>query len=451
MASILIVDDERAICTSLRFALEDAYSVLTAVTAAEALTLADRLRPDLALLDLRLGEQDGQQVMLDLKRANPETVVVMMTAHASIRTAVECMKAGAFHYLTKPLDIDELRVVAAKGLSFRRMADRIEALEQEVAARYRAAGTVAVSAAMQAVFALVERAKGVDSSVLITGESGTGKELVARALHFQGPRRQAAFEVTNCAAIPRDLVESQLFGHEKGAFTGAQRTHRGLFERADGGTLFLDEIGELDLSLQAKLLRILQDKMIQPVGSEQTRRVDVRVIAATNKNLWDLVQAGLFRADLYFRLNVIPIHVPPLRDRPADIPVLVDQFLDRLATDTGRRCSFTDRALEALMRYRFPGNVRELQNTVERCVVLSLHAVLDVTDLPPEVLQHDHGCPESRGQIQVALGERLADVERRVIVETLRHCRGNRRKTAALLGISERGLRNKLNLYRIAE
>jgi len=397
VASILIVDDERAICSSLRFALEDAYSVLTAVTAAEALSLADRLRPDLALLDLRLGEQDGQQVMLDLKRASPETVVVMMTAHASIRTAVECMKAGAFHYLTKPLDIDELRVVVAKGLSFRRMADRIEALEQEVAARYRAAGTVAVSAAMQAVFALVERAKGVDSSVLITGESGTGKELVARALHFQGPRRQAAFEVTNCAAIPRDLVESQLFGHEKGAFTGAQRTHRGLFERAEGGTLFLDEIGELDLSLQAKLLRVLQDKMIQPVGSEQTRRVDVRVIAATNKNLWDLVQAGLFRADLYFRLNVIPIHVPPLRDRPADIPVLVDQFLDRLAMATGRRCSFTDRALEALTHYRFPGNVRELQNTVERCVVLSLHAVLDVADLPPEVLQHDNGSPESRG------------------------------------------------------
>ena len=457
MPRVLVIDDEPAIRSSLSFALEDEHQVEVAASAADGLAAVQHDAPDLVLLDLRLGDDDGLELLQSIRSLTSGVVVVMMTAYGSIRSSVECMKAGAFNYITKPLDMEELRLTVAKGLEYGRLQGRVRDLTDEVAAPYTLEGTVGQSEAMRAVAAMVHKVKDIDSSILITGESGTGKELVARAIHFQGRRRERPLVVVNCAAIPSTLLESELFGYERGAFTGAIRSQKGKFEQADGGTIFLDEVAELDYSLQAKLLRVIQEKEVHPLGSSRGRRVDVRIVSATNRDLRERVAAGVFREDLYFRLNVIPIALPPLRERREDIPLLVNHFLGRLNAAMGRRIEgIHPDSLKVLMAYQFPGNVRELQNILERAVALATGPVIDLKDLPGDpgdILPGRSGGAGSgsveTGVIAVRVGETLAEVERRVILRTLDEHRGNRKVTAQVLGIGERTLRNKLAEYRV--
>ena len=448
MADLLIIDDEPAICVSLRFALEDAHSVRVAQSAAEALAAVEQRPPDVALLDVRLGDVDGLALLPQLRAKSPGTVVIMMTAFGSIRSSVECMQAGAFHYITKPVDVAELQALVARGAEMARLSRRVADLTDEVAGIYGVEGIRGRSPAMRRVWDLVDRVRGIDSTVLISGESGTGKELVARAIHMTGSRRSGPFEVVNCAAIPEYLLESELFGYERGAFTGATRAQRGRFERADGGTLFLDEVGDLPLALQPKLLRVLQDRVVQPLGGGEGRRVDARIVAASNQDLRRLVEAGRWREDLYFRLNVIPIEVPPLRERREDLPELAVFFLARIGQRIGRSCRLGPEALTALQGYAFPGNVRELQNLLERAAVLAISDPIGLADLPAEA--RGEGGGGTGPGLRVAVGEPLAAVERRLIFATLEYCQGNRRQAAQRLGISERALRYKLAEYRAA-
>ncbi len=450
MARVLVIDDEPAIRSSLRFALEDEHQMEAAASAAEGLAAIQPDAPDLVLLDLRLGDADGLAVLRSIRARAPGIVVIVMTAFGSIRSSVECMKAGAFNYITKPLDMEELRLTVAKGLEYRRLQGRVRELTDELAAPYTLEGTVGQSSAMREVAALVHKVKDIDSNVLITGESGTGKELVARAIHFQGRRRERPLVVVNCAAIPVTLLESELFGYERGAFTGATRSQKGRFELADGGTIFLDEVSELEYTLQAKLLRVIQEKEVQPLGSHLRRRVDVRIVSATNRDLRERVAAGAFREDLYFRLNVIPIAVPTLRERREDIALLVRHFLGRLNAAMGRRVTGIHPDVQRIfMEYPFPGNVRELQNILERAVALAAGAVIGLEDLPREIVARAPAAPAPGKVIAVQVGESLAEIERRVILRTLEEHRGNRKLTANVLGIGERTLRNKLAEYRI--
>ncbi|MEW6230283.1 MAG: sigma-54 dependent transcriptional regulator, partial [Bacillota bacterium] len=319
--AVLVVDDEQAILASLRFALEDQFEVLTASCADEALQIARSHDLHVCPVDLRLGDTDGIQLLGLLKQERPDTSLVVMTAYGSIRSAVECMRNGAHDYITKPLDIDELQAVLAQAAENFRLRRTVRRLDDELDVKYGPSGLVGQSEQMRQVFQMIEKAKWIDSNVLILGESGTGKELVAKALHFSGKRKHGPFEAINCSAIPCPLLESELFGFEKGAFTGAVRKKLGRFEAADGGTLFLDEIGDMDVTMQAKILRVIQERSVVPLGGTSARRIDVRLIAASNKDLRSEVEKGNFREDLYYRLNVVNIHLPPLRERRQDIPL----------------------------------------------------------------------------------------------------------------------------------
>lgn len=452
MPNVLIIDDETAILTSLAFALEDEFCVHTAADTATGLEMLAREDIDLVLLDLRIGADNGLDVLKRIRATREQAVVIIITAYGSIGSAVECMQAGAYYYVTKPVDLAQLKLVIAKGLEFASLRGKLAYLDSQLADTYLQRGLVGPSKRMRQVFDLVEKVKDIDSNVLITGESGTGKELVARAVHFGGRRKQGRFEVVDCAAIPATLLESELFGFEQGAFTGAHKARKGRFELAAGGTVFLDEIGDMDLALQAKILRILQSREFTPLGSSGARKADVRVIAATNKDLKAEVARGAFREDLYFRLNVIPIELPALRERREDIPALARHFLRHYAKTLGKpTMELTAEALAALEGYAYPGNVRELENMIERAVALCPDGQLCLRDLPPEVA---HGAipalaaAAAQPLLTVYPGIKLADIERLVILRALSHCRGSRRETARLLGLSERTLRHKLKEYK---
>ena len=452
MRYLLIVDDEPAICASLSFALEDEFRVFEAHTAQAALEAVRQKDIDVVLLDLKLGQTDGMEVLQQMKREKPALVIIMMTAFGSIHSSVAAMKAGAFYYITKPLDMDELRMLLGKAVEYLGLESRVQYLNSKLTEAYEVDGIVGKSALMRQVLAQIEKLRQVDVSVLITGESGTGKELAAMALHYGGARRNEPFEVVNCAAIPLELLESELFGHEKGAFTGALQRRKGLFERADRGTVFLDEIGELDQRLQAKLLRVVQEKEIMPVGSGQRKKIDVRILSATNRDLKQLVAAGKFREDLYFRLNVVNIHLPALRQRPEDIPPLVEAFVTKYNRKMGRSVlKIEAAAIEALVRHDYRGNVRELENIIEKALVFLSGDVLTLQDLPPEVrspvgttLQVESG---DRAVITLAVGQDMATIQRQAILATLQHCGGDKQKAAELLKISERKLWYKLKEY----
>ena len=370
MARIMVVDDEEGIRQVLRQVLEyEGHEVKTASGGGEALTSYESFKPDLTFLDVKMARMDGLEVLGRLRETDPEAVVVMISGHGSIETAVEATRRGAYDFLEKPLDTDRILVTIRNALQVRGLAQEVTRLRDEVESRYEIVGR---SFAIRTVLERIEKVGPTDARVLITGENGSGKELVARALHRVSPRSEEPFIEVNCAAIPAELIESELFGHVKGAFTGAHTDRTGKFEQADGGTLFLDEIGDMSLSAQAKVLRTLQDGVVSRVGSEKTVTVDVRVIAATNKELDREIEAGRFREDLYFRLNVVPIQVPPLRERREDIPMLVRHFTERAIEEQRlppRRLA-TD-AVERLTRMDWPGNVRELKNTVERLLILS--------------------------------------------------------------------------------
>jgi two-component system response regulator AtoC len=453
MHKLLIVDDEPAICTSLYFALEDKYLVTTAGSADEALAAVARLEFNIVLLDLKLGNADGMEVLNQIKKIDSNIIVIIMTAYGSIKSSVAAIKAGAFYYLTKPINMDELDMLLTNASDYIGMRSKVEYLNDKLTAHHEIAGMVGTSAAMQQILHDIERVKNVDSNVLISGESGTGKELVAKALHYLSVRKNEPFEVINCAAIPAELLESELFGHEKGAFTGAVQRKKGIFELADQGTLFLDEIGEMDIKLQAKLLRVVQEKEVLPIGSCQRRKINVRIICATNRDLKKMASEGKFREDLYFRLNVVTINLPPLRQRREDIPLLAEYFVNKYNRKMAKQIKCIEPAfLEVLTRYEFKGNVRELENIIERAIVFADDGFLRAANLPVEV---QNAGAEEQGQVEpsmlipVYVGEDLDLIEKKVIIRTLQHFQGDKGKTAQALKISERKLWYKIKEYEL--
>ncbi len=423
------------------FLRSEDYDVVTAGDVAAGRLHLENDEFDVLITDIQMPDGSGLDLLLAAQELAPETQVVMITAFASTDTAIAARKQGAYDYITKPFQVDAMRLVVEKALEKKLLTSENRRLRRELRGRDRS--IVGSSAAMQVVYDLVSRVADTRANVLITGESGTGKEMVARAIHKQGGRRDEPFVVVNCAAIPENLLESELFGHMKGAFTGAVQSKAGLFEMADGGTLFFDEVGELPPSLQVKLLRAIQEKSFRRLGATSEQTSDVRIVAATNRNLAESVETGGFREDLYYRLNVIEISLPPLRDRPEDIALLVDHFTKKYSEDLGRPidgCS--DEVLRRLMQYRFPGNVRELQNVVERAVALSRSTTIELDSLPPALLD-----PPSAGRNEriaaegVDLDAILAEDERGWLLEALRKSGGVKKKAAKLLGISFRSFR----------
>ncbi|RKY64111.1 MAG: hypothetical protein DRP99_02745 [Candidatus Latescibacterota bacterium] len=439
---ILVVDDDPLMLDFLKEALlRQGYKVDTAEDGEEALRKVEEEGYDLVITDVRMPGVDGMTVLESVKRDFADTEVVVITAYGTIRNAVEAMKMGAYDYLTKPFSVEEVEVVVQRALERKRLISENIRLKRELEKVQGLRTLVGQSPAMRKVLEMIEMVAPTKATVLIQGESGTGKELVADAIHRLSPRKNGPFVKVNCAAIPESLVESELFGHEKGAFTHAVKRSRGRFEMADGGTLLLDEIGEITPAVQAKLLRVLQDGTFQRVGGEGTLRVDVRVIATTNRDLWKAVQEGKFREDLYYRLQVVPIYIPPLRERKEDIPLLVQHFLKMYGEREGKEgLTVSEKAMDILMDYDWPGNIRELENAVERAVILAKGKVLKPENFFVGSMFRER---EPHGEATT-----LAEMERRLILKTLREEGGNRTRTAQRLGISVRTLRNKLRQYR---
>jgi two-component system response regulator AtoC len=447
--TILVVDDEANMQAVMRMILESAgYDVLVADSAEAALPHTQNPNLDAVLTDLRMPGMGGEALVARLRSERPDVPVVVVTAHGTIRSAVKSVQDGAADFLAKPFEPEELEVAVSNALKLRdilRENARLKAAASEALTGKRLVGE---STAARALLEEIRRVAPYKTSVLVVGESGTGKELVARTIHEWSPRSELPWVALNCSAIPRDLMESELFGYVKGAFTGATRNRLGRLEQAQGGTLFLDEIGDLDLGLQSKLLRVLQEREFSPVGSDQVRSVDVRFIAATNRDLMELVRAGRFREDLLYRLDVYRIEVPPLRERREDIPLLARAFLRQLAIETDRAIGdFTSAALETLSCYTWPGNIRELRNAVERSL-LSCHGDrIDTPDLPHAVLATGAtpaGAPASEFPAERNLDDWLGDLERRAIQQALAACNGVQVQAAKRLGISERSLWHRI-------
>jgi two-component system response regulator AtoC len=449
---ILIVDDELSMCTLLSLALRDRYEVRYAIKAEQGMALLEHGSVDVVLLDLIIGDTSGIDLLRRIKAHDRRISVIMITAFGTIKSSVEAVRNGAFTYLTKPLDMEELTVFIEQALAVKALGDELDYLSYELKSRFQVQGMIGNSRQIQQVHALIEKLKEVDSSVIITGESGTGKELVARALHFSGKRNHKRFIVINCAAIPESLLEEELFGHKRGTFTGATEDKKGKFEVADHGTIFLDEIGDMPLSLQSKLLRVLQQKEFTPLGSTESVRVDVRIIAATNKDLEQLVNTGTFREDLFYRLNVMNIIIPPLRERKDDIPLLCEHFISRLSREQNKNIrGLSAEAQRLLVVYDYPGNVRQLANILEHAVILSSSDRIDVEDLPETVRRN----PTPNQPMELSdqlLRDRLSvmtmkEIEQLAIEATLEKNAGRRDRTAADLGISVRSLLNKTITY----
>lgn len=459
MTTILVVDDEVVIRKSLeRFLTGLKFDVLTASNGEEAIKLMEKNPVDLALVDLVMPKMDGIEFIHRLKRAQPDVVPIVLTGFGTITSAVEAMKAGAYHYLTKPFELDDISSLIATALEHRKLKEENRLLKNQLRDKYRFENIIGTSDTMAQVYDLVEKVAETDSTVLITGESGTGKELIARAIHYNSPRKDKPLIVVNCAAIPEELLETELFGHVKGAFTGAVNTHQGKFDAADRGTIFLDEIGDMSLKLQVKVLRVLQEQRFEPVGSTSTHEVDTRIIAATNQDLDVAVKEHRFREDLFYRLNVIPIHVPPLRDRKSDIPLLVRHFIDKYSASSGRKVrDISTQALHIIMTYAWPGNVRQLENAIERAVVLKHGEVVEDIDLPSDI----GGCPPKESSAQpsgslldipehgLSFKKLVSDFETKLIRTALDKCGGNRNKAASLLKLNRTTLVEKIKKKKI--
>jgi DNA-binding NtrC family response regulator len=449
--SILLADDEEKILKTLGRALrDDGHEVITASNARDASRLLSERSFDLLIIDFLMPDRTGLEVIRDLAGSTPETerpAVVMMTAHGSIESAVEAMKLGARDYLQKPFEVEELLVLARRALEDQRARTGLRYLLSERDAEFNHYGIIGRSRAILDVIARAELVAESKSTVLVTGETGTGKELVARAIHARSAQRSMPLIKVNCAAIPETLLESELFGHVRGAFTGATFTKKGRFALAEGGTIFLDEIGTVSLAVQAKLLRVLQDREFEPLGAERTQRVDVRVIAATNRDLRQLVADGKFLEDLFYRLNVIPIEMPPLRERREDIPLLVEHFVARFAERTGKKIDGVDeKAMLELTRYEWPGNVRELENTIERAVVLTTAPLLTSRTV---WLMSATAAPAAAAVPSLKLHQNLEWAERETMRRALEQARGVKKDAAELMGISQRALSHYLAKYRI--
>ncbi len=443
--SILVVDDEPPQLELIGgFLKKQGFEVTLAESGEKALQRFRRESFDLVLTDQRMPNLSGLDLLKAVRAVNPETPVIVVTAYGSIETAVSAIKAGATDYLTKPLNLDELLHRIEKVREHHRLVLENRDLREELGERHRIEGIIGESGRMLEVFSLVRRVAPSEATVLIRGESGTGKELIAKAIHFASPRSSGPLVKVNCAALPETLLESELFGHEKGAFTGALATRRGRFEVASGGTIFLDEIGDLPTHLQAKLLRVLQEREFERVGSSRPISVDVRILAATHRDLERLLKAGQFRDDLYYRLNVVTIVLPPLRERRQDLPLFMDHLLRAFAEKNGKKIrGFTSEAREALLRYDYPGNVRELENIIERASVITRGDVIGRADLPISIQELEAEESSSKTDLPLVV-ERL---ERRMIREALARSGGVQTRAAEQLGITERALRYKLNKY----
>ena len=450
--NLLIVEDEKSQRELLEgFLLRQGFSVFSVDGGGKALAEVRRVNFDLVLLDYKMPGMDGLQTLREMKKISPELAVVMMTAYGTIETAVQAMKEGAADYLTKPIDLDELLLLIEKVLEKILLQRENSELKEKLRERYRFDQIVYGSGTMEEVMNLTGRVAKSETTVLIRGESGTGKELIANAIHYGSSRADRPFIKVNCTALPENLLESELFGHERGAFTGAIQRRIGRFEQAHTGSIFLDEIGDLSSSLQMKLLRFLQEKEFERVGSNQTIKADVRVIAATSRDLEEGIRRGTFREDLYYRLNVIAIFIPPLRERKGDIPPLVDHFLQKYSEKNRRAIpKISKEARDLLLHYAYPGNVRELENVIERSLVISRADIITTRDLPFQVregVQEAKIGPESK---EVSLNARLSGMERDLIVKALDEYGGVQTKAARSLGISERVLRYKMKKYRLS-
>ncbi len=441
--SILIVEDEKILRISLADALKaEGYTVLAVSNGDEAFSAIKQGAFSLIITDIRLPDISGMEILRQSLQISPSAPVIVMTAYGNIKDAVESMRIGAFDYITKPFDLDEMFVTVSKALDVHTITEENIRLKKELSTHFSAGRIIGDSAAMQSVFALLDKVSRTESTVLILGESGTGKELVASTIHYQSARKKKAIVRVNCAALPDDLIESELFGYEKGAFTGADAKKPGRFDLANGGTIFLDEIGDLPPLTQTKILRFLEEKTFERLGATTTVSSDVRIIAATNKNLEKEVKKGTFREDLYYRLNVIPVTLPPLRKRVDDIPLLIDSFTCSFNDQFGTNVSFGANAIRELLKYSFPGNVRELLNIVERCIVLSNSKVVGRSDLPPHILKN-----KQEKIPLLSLQEVSAEAEKGHIVKILRVTQGNRSKASEILGVSRKTLWEKINNY----
>ncbi len=450
-AKILVVDDEPSQRKMLQANLSlDGYDVYEADDGKTAISRVSDEFFDLILMDNRMSQLDGIEALKQIKKISPGIPVIIITAYASVETAIEALQSGAHDYLTKPLDIDELRIKVQQTLEFWRLKEENILQKRRIENLFDASRIIGRSPKMRQVLETVAMVAPTEASVLILGESGTGKELIANALHQGSSRSERRFIKINCAALPETLLESELFGHERGAFTGAVGRKPGRFELADGGTIFLDEIGEMTFSTQAKLLRVLQEREFEPLGSTKSVRVDIRVISASNRDLKDEVKRGNFREDLFYRLNVVPINLPPLRERKEDIPLLVDHFLHIYNEKNNRRLKgFHPRALDAMMRYSWPGNIRELENVVERAVILTMDEYVSFSELPESISGESASVIPTTSKAGIVPGMTIRELEKELILVTLEHNDGNRTRSAGFLGITRRTLQNKLKEYGI--
>jgi two-component system response regulator HydG len=449
--TILVVDDDLAHRTMLKTLLSGwGYAVDEADDGSSAIAQVHERPFGLILMDVRMVKVSGLKALEEIKAFNPAIPVIIMTAYASVETAVEALKKGAYDYLTKPLDFDELRLTLERAMDHSRLKEENRLLHERLGGRFDRRNLIGRSQAMTALLETVAQVAPSEATVLITGESGTGKEMIAGAIHFNSFRKDGSFIRINCGAIPETLLESELFGHEKGAFTGADRRKEGKFRQADGGSIFLDEVSEMSLAMQVKLLRVLQEREITRVGGDEVLKVDVRVIAATNRNLLQAMAAGRFREDLYYRLNVVTLHVPPLRSRREDIPLLAQHFLTQFAKQNHKTIKgFTPQAMDRLLRYAWPGNVRELMNAVERGVVLSRSDYLNEAELPL-IYTADGTAEPSPAPGMMTNGEApLEEVEKAAILKILAVVEGNKSEAARRLGITRRTLHQKLKKWRL--
>jgi two-component system response regulator AtoC len=451
--SILVADDDASIRSLLKQLLADeGFAVLEASTGIEVVDKVKESSPDLVIMDVRMPELDGIEALARLKSTNPKTAVLIMTAFGSSNAAIRAMELGAFDYITKPFELDKISHSVKRVLDYQDLTAEVEVLRDEISSLVQTERIVGNSPAMQEVYKTIGKVAKADATVLITGESGTGKELVAEALHFNSNRRSGPLVKVSCAALPETLLEAELFGHEKGSFTGAMTQRRGRFEMADKGTIFLDEIGEMTVPTQTKLLRVLQERKIERIGSSLPIKVDIRIIVATNKDLQKQVEQNKFRDDLYYRLNVINIHMPPLRDRKEDIPSLVEHFLAKHRySATAQPAAISEEAIRRLMEYNWPGNVRELENVIERAVVLSRGQIITSRELPfgdHDAAEGEEGEGEADAKGDSSFFKKsVAQFEKDLIMKALRDANGNRSKAAEMLGIYRRLLYAKIKEY----
>lgn len=449
MATILITDDEANIVSGLKYAFEDeGFSVLTAGNGLEAWHEINTNSVDLVITDLRMPEMDGYELIKKISASYPTLPVIVLTGHGTIETAVETMRDGAIDFFTKPVDLDKLILVVKKSIKNSQLQEQNKKLTEEInklRSQQRYSKIIGKSGKLSEMMQIINQVASTKASVLITGESGTGKELVADAIVSLSDRKDKPFIKVHCASLSESLLESELFGHEKGAFTGATAQKRGRFELADGGTIFLDEIGEINPSTQVKILRVLQEREFERVGGEKTIKVDVRVIAATNRNLLEEVKKGAFREDLYYRLNVVHIEVPPLRERKEDIELLALNFLDQFNKEDGRKIEgISPQARKALLSYDWPGNIRELKNSIESSVVLARGNIIQLEDLPAQITSQ---VAENKSSITIDLPVTMEEAERKIILSTIEYCAGNKSRASELLEIGRKTLHRKLNEY----